>query len=513
MYSSYKEFLEAHLTLAELGKVRRDDIRGNILIKKLKDHDPLTLNTGGEVKIDKMKDGGEWSDIDDETIGQITDDEGNYDPDKAGGYFAKGVRYQKVLKDDKGDDYQLNQLKKTTEFGSSGAGRLIRQFETVQAIFLAIKQSNYTEMLTPDNLLEFYQKYVEDSKNQRLLFTPDNVKINRELIDDFIEDDDWVTTFCKISNEMWKDDTHLDRSKKYAIYQLGYKGKSPINTLLEKYKSLSKKGEFTDINFAKWCPADVFLIEHQSVDKINDEILNCDSIDVLTSLCDEIFDARLFIPISLKKISKSGKLLIITNKEKEKELPNFYIRKFMIGSDLRGIGSKIKTSSVWKYRDRKDAASKRRNMNFDSSDTGKPLNVDGEVEGSTSRHGKISFRSTKRIIDAYRVHAPDMTELQEYDELSELPDDLLENMIEDIIEIMADNQKYVEAVPLRRGRDIKGNSNKLISRLQSLQIVLAMMELKEVDTHLANECVTKLMRYALSIQTDKFDTPRYLRIL
>ncbi|MEI8007530.1 MAG: OsmC family peroxiredoxin [Bacteroidota bacterium] len=82
-----------------------------------------------------------------------------------------------------------------------------------------------------------------------------------------------------------------------------------------------------------------------------------------------------------------------------------------------------------------------------------------------------------------------------------------------VTKIMADNQKYVEAVPLRRGRDIKGNSNKLISRLQSLQIVLAMMELKEVDTHLANECVTKLMRYALSIQTDKFDTPRYLRVL
>jgi hypothetical protein len=75
---------------------------------------------------------------------------------------------------------------------------------------------------------------------------------------------------------------------------------------------------------------------------------------------------------------------------------------------------------------------------------------------------------------------------------------------------------------------ISGNKNKLISKIQSLQIVLAISQIykqeeedgrknNEDDTkiiHLiSNGVVTRIMRYALSIQTDKFDTPRYLRVI
>lgn len=513
MISRYQRFIETNLNVKELDKTVNGEVRGNVLIKKLKEHEPLTLNNGEEVTINKMKSDNSWEEVED-VIDDITTN-GDYDKIKAKLYFTKGksdnAPYKQVLKDEEGEEYRLNQLKKTVEFGSSGAGRLTRQVETIQSIFLAIKQSNPDIDLTPDNIEELYKEYTDNERNQKTLFSSE--KVDSNSINNFINDKNWVSTFCKISNELWNNDPHIKKDNKYGIFQLGYKGNSPTLTLQNKYKEIAKAGGYSDINFAKWCPADVFLINLANIRKIQNEIAKCSTIDELTQLCDVMFDESDFIPISLKKINNKNKLLIITNKEKDKELPNFYIRKFMIGSDLKGIGSKIKTSSIWRYRDRKDAASKRRNINFDSSDTGKNVNVDGEVEGSSSRHGKISFRSIKRIIDSYREHVPDMIELQEHAELSKYPNDFLEAMIKDLISEISQNQKYVEVVPLRNARDIKGNVNKLISRLQSLQIIMAMIEMKNVNVHMANECVTKMMRYALSIQTDKFDTPRYLRVL
>ena len=40
-----------------------------------------------------------------------------------------------------------------------------------------------------------------------------------------------------------------------------------------------------------------------------------------------------------------------------------------------------------------------------------------------------------------------------------------------------------------------------------------MSQIHGQDPTIANSIITKIMRYALSIQTDKFDTPRYLRII
>ena len=40
-----------------------------------------------------------------------------------------------------------------------------------------------------------------------------------------------------------------------------------------------------------------------------------------------------------------------------------------------------------------------------------------------------------------------------------------------------------------------------------------MSEIYNQDQSIANNIITKIMRYALSIQTDKFDTPRYLRVI
>lgn len=76
-----------------------------------------------------------------------------------------------------------------------------------------------------------------------------------------------------------------------------------------------------------------------------------------------------------------------------------------------------------------------------------------------------------------------------------------------------DETDLVSIVPATRASDISGSENKLISKLQSLQIVLAIMQLFIIDKEIGNGVVTKMMRYALSIQNDSFTTLRYLRVI
>jgi hypothetical protein len=245
------------------------------------------------------------------------------------------------------------------------------------------------------------------------------------------------------------------------------------------------------------------------------EINSTKNISELNAIVDKFFDEKKLIPVSLKKIDKRSDFKIITNREVEKELPEFEMSTLMVNSNpLKGIGSKISTFSTWKYRNNKDVDHKSRVLNLDSSDTSKKQDIDGEVEGSSSRHGKISFKAMKRIIDSYKGKVS-FTPIQSTTELSDLDISELEETASDlkteIDEISPD--KLLLSTSSNRSSDISGNEKKLISKIQSLQIVLAMSQIYGQDVNIANSIITKIMRYALSIQTDKFDTPRYLRII
>jgi hypothetical protein len=202
----------------------------------------------------------------------------------------------------------------------------------------------------------------------------------------------------------------------------------------------------------------------------------------------------------------------------DKNPPDFFIKSFHVGSDLKGIGSKISTTSIWKHRNNKDVDIKDRKINFDSSNTGNNVNVDGEVEGSTSRHGKISFNAIKRFIDQKISSGYKIQNLQSYNELKQLSIDQLKSYT---MELITQCKKYRDSIggqlvivePIKRGTDISKSENRLISRIQSMQIILAILQLHNVSHKESNSLITKIMRYALSIETDKFKTPRYLRII
>ena len=523
---NYKKFLEEiELNLQELGKVRSGEKRGDILVGKLKGDAEFTTKNNKNIKVDKMKDAtGNWVEPE-VAVKNITTDN-QYDPDKAKNYFTKGKNYTPVFKDEEGDEFKLNQFKKTKEFGSSGAGRLVRQFESAQAIFIAIKQAYPDSYIGPSNLHKFFQKFVRLTKN--LVHLPDAVmkqddmkgfKIDENLIDDFLQDPDWVETFCRIPNKLWSvTGKFLDRNELYSIYHVGYTGgDSPFTHILNKYKELSKLEDFKDINITKYCPADVYLASVINKDSIISSIDESKSIEELTTTLNKWFDSKMLIPISLKKIS--GDFVIITNSEEGKDLPNFFIQSFIAGSDLRGISSKISTTSIWKHRNDKDVDVKDRSISFDSSDTSRLQDVDGEVEGSSSRHGKISFKAITRILsNKSKELRMNFGLIQTSEELSKLTIEELQTKVKKLIKRVEKIQaeiggNLVKVYPMVRGTDISTNEKKLISRAQSLQIVRTILKLHLKNQKASNEVITKILRYALSIQTDKFSTPRYLRVI
>jgi hypothetical protein len=343
----------------------------------------------------------------------------------------------------------------------------------------------------------------------------------------------------------------------------------PFRLLIEKFNELKNKkvvgknkngsNKTASINFSKFCPADVYIIQTDFITELNKAIEDCkisiDSLKPLENLInimDDYFDRNILIPISLKKI-KSGKetFQIIVNKERNKKLPDFDIKYFRITQDpTKGIGSKISTISKWSEERTTDGEEntirKNRDITIDSSNTGNSVNVDGEVIGSSSRHGKISFTAIKSILDIYKDDKRfNLDEIEKHSELKKRTLMDLRNSISilynellslrefangvDIMEMPSTQQipnikkgeftgtswdKVIKYTDLSKTEEEDGNiKNKLISKLQSLQILVSIATIYKVDPNLGNDIITKMMRHALSIQTYDFETPRYLRII
>jgi hypothetical protein len=232
----------------------------------------------------------------------------------------------------------------------------------------------------------------------------------------------------------------------------------------------------------------------------------------------------------LKKVGKTVNSVktysIIVNNELERPLPEFEIEKFFIYNDVeRGIASKIEVNSSWKDAKNNVIDGYDRTLTIDSANTSNKLNVDGEVEGKFSRHGKISFTYMKYFIESLGQDVK-LPELNTYKELSELSEKVLISKIESIFTKINDlyemNSKILSIIyPKKPGTEIstgrpigdENRKNKLISKLQSLQIVLSIMLIRIESMDNGDELMNKIMRYALSIQADVFVTPRYVRVI
>jgi hypothetical protein len=569
---TFKKFLEANIDLPELKDPKRGmPARGNILVKKLKDGEELQVGTK-KVVVDKMAQfidtptgvSASWVEPE-EGVSQIIQPSGAYDPNKADKYFKYKNKYRPVFKDKDDFEFKLDQIFKSKDFGSRGPGGDTINFESIQAIFIGIKVDNPLVVLRPSdgnkiydpsdflkksdgNIKQSYKKFIDDGGLEDVKLSP-NIQIDYSTLEKYLSDKHWVSTFCEIPNKLWiKGDgvkKYINPDIKYITYHTGYKGAdSPYVNLLKKYKELSKSGNggenpgvFSNIDYSKWCPADIYLVDKKLLIppakdgdiNINIEISKAPSMYKLVDIVDKFFKSEQFIPISLKKVKQGADFKIITNGEVGANLPNFYINKFRINADSMGIGSKIYTRAEWKYMD--EIVDKRdRVINFDSSDTSKSVNIDGEVEGSSSKHGKISLNYISRsIVSAYenknvsmvglgiKTYAEIESDLSKERDPNQKLQDEIRKISDDIINLSNSNSTLKGLLSIvkvaKNGTDTNGNINAGISRYQSLQVIYLIMKAYSIDINFGDLIITKIMRYALSIETEYFNTPMYLRVI
>jgi len=530
----YDKFLETALDLPLLRSERNGRQRGNILVDELEKENPkLKLNVGGEVKIDK-ENAEEISD-------KITTD-GEYDSDKGIKIFKTGTRkfdtYKNVIEDEKGNKYKLNQFKKDEVFGSSGAGVNTRDYENLQCIYLAHKLVRPNVELNRDNILQLLSDYNEDGNviadSLRLHINSTDKKKVDEVLVKMLSKPDWVTTLEEVTEDLYN---FSSREKllfkpffrgRYHVYHIStFKDPtSPFNQIIKRFKKLLPSG--VKIDFSKFCPADVIVMVND-VDLVN--LINVDNIDKLTDVLNSLFVDRVLIPISLKKVGVTVNdfktYSIIVNNEKDRPLPDFKIDSFVLFDDIeRGIGSKIKVKSSWVDAKGQQLSGEDRFLSIDSSNTSNKINVDGEVEGKFSRHGKISYTYMKYFINLVRddMNLRRVQIIDDYATLSEMNEEELISKINEILNNLDILKIHRNRIKITNPKNKKGIStgkpigeynrkNKLISKLQSLQIVNAIIEIRDKSTIKGNLVINKIMRYALSIEADGIITPRYVRVI
>jgi hypothetical protein len=277
----------------------------------------------------------------------------------------------------------------------------------------------------------------------------------------------------------------------------------------------------------------MYAISKEAIGPLTEEIENTDNIVSLGEALNRAFDERTFIPISLKK-SGGGAVwwneetkdfeeeeeFIIINNEAGSELPEFSVNQMVITKDpMKGIGSKIIVGSKWKSKGRSLVMD--RDLTIDSPQTSSDVNVDGEVVGQSARHGKISHAWMRRFIEESDMwpEAKKLLErdpIQTFSELKELGMETLKRKVVELADAAKrlNNPRGIALIDSMRGQDLD-LENKLISKIQSLQIIAALEAIDNIDPKQeeVDRILTKVLLYAMSIKNGDVLTPRYVRVI
>lgn len=523
-------------------------LRGHLLLNKLENGSNFET-TGGKVIITSMLNLADkkYYSINDpiiKPISQLTDDDGNFDPIKAKIYLNRN----KVFQSSNGNTYKLTDLYKTKEFGSKGAGRNTNENEIIQMMLLSKRLDLGKDFIISD-LNTILDSFIGDAPSfPNNCHIPDGFRIKD--IDDYTTDKNWMGTFLNCINNIAKaesNDKNLFLSNKnYQFYQNSLKDINSIHkVILKKFKEclignkydeiLQKFVEFNQMDFAKYCPADIWVISSDKNEEIKTNVKNCQSIEELNSVLNRYFDTRDLIPVSLKKVGTaidSG--IIITNNERDSDLPIFDVTNFHLEKDIEnGIGVKIDTKSKWTPRGKTKEIERERNIKIDTSDSSKFQNVDGEVDGKYARHGKASFLVMKKFIERspYFKNVKELVDENPLQTVVELKSKTVDELKE-IIKTIDDDIKSISSKTLGVNilYDLKGKKNnslekKLISKIQSMQIIRALIIIDSIDesprwikgvanpNNEVDKIMTKILLYALSINNGGFSTPRYARVI
>ena len=527
---------------------------------------------------------GAWVDAAD-AIDNITDDSGEFDIKKASDYF-KNVKpkdqrtnkfrtntYVPVFMGTDGKEHTLTDLKKDVSFGSTGAGVKIREHESIQMVFLAKRMTRSSNFPAPsveakgdkkkysyDGTATLLNSFVGMASFEfgsvKALPAP-GFKLTKEMADYYSADQSWLSTFCNVPNLLVN---QIDSKGKkiftpggsYTIFHVSSKESSSIpNVIFEKFKSLSKtrKNESNDsehfsrlpipsdlqryekpfdrasreeIEFSKYCPADIYIVETPAINDLMRGIKSCQDIMELNMYLNDSFNDRQIIPVSLKRVGPSPRsATIIVNAEEGMSVPVFDVKAFRISADAeKGIASKIMTDSEWKD-NRGKVITRQRNLTMDSPNTRKNSNIDAEIDGVWARHGKISLLWIRKFIEGsefyQKLHGRIDMSIMEWQELQKLSVDELKEMLAELRRQIDSLRSEID-IDVKydlAGRDIAGSEKKLISKIQSLQVIRALSVIDQFDEEgkEVDRIVTGMLLYALSIQNPGFSSPKYVRVI
>ena len=242
--------------------------RVNILLKKIKNDEPLTLVDGSEFIVDNKE----------EVIQAL----GNPIP-------AKGIE----LKDKEGSTITTSKLAKTAEFGGGGGMRggsdVTKAAENAQCIANAIRYSKGGD-ITSDDITE---ENIESSKSD---VDGDGFNEGKELL---LGNPGWLNSSVNIANEL---------ASVYSGPFIQNRGSAWVKNLEAAVKPFLKDVGIKDIN--KWNPADIWMV---APSEMNIEWPN--NLGEINALLLEKYNEGTIIGVSLKKAEKSAKLKV-TNLQK-----------------------------------------------------------------------------------------------------------------------------------------------------------------------------------------------------
>lgn len=481
---------ESKLSLFELIKQDKDGVfKGNVLIQRLKNNEPLYTSLTRKVEILNPQ----------EVIDNIIDSRGKYSPYKASKFFKRGNRYVPVFQTK--DGYiRLNDIYRTRTFGSSGGSSMgtvgTRLNECIQSLFISLRQfkgENLTEN-DYDNIIQY-----EDDKtvvNEQLL---PNLRIP-VLLNEYIMFDfsNWFHTYTQIANELF---TNLDSSKTYTIYHAFYNG-GLVKTIRDKFQQLVKEESITfKVTMSRWNPSDIYLVDSSMDESITKEILNCSSLDEMNMIMDTHFDSKELISVNIKKVNETDTAELIVTKD---ESPKFKYTYSTVSEDpFESMTVYVNAVSDFSLTDEKEKLEVRIFSGVRES------NVFLEIKGKSGKFGKINIKYLNHILKGLDLETlPEYTDLQSYDY------EELINKIDKMYHKLEGKVEYTK--PIGGGKTITSHRSKLISKYQSLLLVMLLEENKEVRKYrrqtVSDYILTKMFYYGYSLKNDFFETCKYYRV-
>ena len=514
--------------------------RGDVLVDKLKKQAVNSTDPSSIIKFNTFATKTVTDPVDnaDEILDNITDGEDKtFDIEKAKNYFAKimkSPRYYPRFKV-KQNIFKLNDIEKTTDFGSSGGSSLGTDatitVESIQCLYLALRQK-LGRTIKVDDLDLFFDnageiepelaKYIRVSKHldrekvetfhnvwyQTLISTANSLYENRPL---YTEKSSRV-----LKNVEEKENKFyyqiLDSNKKYIFYQINFKTEL-IQYLRNKYNSFEN---CNNIAIEKWNPSDIWAVEASAVNSTNAQILNCTDIYKLNKLVDRKFKNRSLVGISLKKVQDLTTPTLLINKVTPR--PTYQFLKVRTSKDpFSSLGIKIL------LRQNSSLASECRDIMIDLRTFGgsRIQDISGEILGTSARHGKISLYWINYILAKFENEMDINVEPVEiFSQLTKVSDEFLYREIVDL------NNYVTEEGDKTTVGEIEEDLPKrvrLISKYQALKVGAILYDIDFIDREFQNyyggeekfsdRLCQEMMYYALAIKNDVFESPMYVRVI